>query len=196
MIRRLHADRDICDRIVDLLFRARQGLVGVHDGAVTFVRGKVAIAVVGDESAETLPEIQKPVFRPQVHQPVAAGGPGQAHDTAHARSHFQKGTEAFSLVAFEARELINDYHVVVKGKITLLHQPLHIFPIDDVYRHILHQCCFPLQLIADRHRIGQAVQMVPFLNFGGPGVAGDAERGDDQYLPDEKAVKAKVKDGG
>ena len=153
---RLHADRDIRYGVIDLFLRAGEGLVRVDDGAVALVRGKVAIPVVGNEAPQPFAKIKEPVLGPQVHQAVAAGGPCQSDDAPDAGSHLQQGAEAFCLIALEAGQLVDDHHVVVKGQIALLDQPLHVFPVDDVHGCILHQSGFPLQLRSDCHREGQA----------------------------------------
>ena len=196
MICRLHADRDIRDGVVDLFLCAGEGLIRVDDGAVALVRGKVAVAVMGDEAPQPLAEIKESILGPQVHQAVAAGGPCQSDNAPDAGTHLQQGAEAFCLITLEAGQLVDDHHVVVKGQVALLDQPLHVLPVDDVHGSVLHQGGFPLQLRSDRHREGQAPEMIPFADLRWPCVPRHTERGDYQHLADQEAVETQVEDGG
>ena len=117
MICRLHADRDIRDGVVDLFLCAGEGLIRVDDGAVALVRGKVAVAVMGDEAPQPLAEIKESILGPQVHHAVAAGGPCQSDNAPDAGTHLQQGAEAFCLITLEAGQLVDDHHVVVKGQV-------------------------------------------------------------------------------
>ena len=78
----------ITPKQADLILRAGKRLVRIHDRAVALVRGKVAVAVVGDKSAQPLTQVQEPVLGPQVQQAITAGGPCQTDDAPDTGSHF------------------------------------------------------------------------------------------------------------
>ena len=54
----------------------------------------------------------------------------------------------------------------------------------------------PLYLAPHRQRPGQAPEVVPLPQLGGPSIPRHPERGDDQHLPHQKAVQTQVKEGG
>ena len=63
-----------------------------------------------------------------------------------------------------------DFLGLKEGDTALLNQPLHVFPVDNADVGWLQQGCFPFLLRTDGHGIGQHFQVIPFLNFGRPGI--------------------------
>ena len=151
---------------------------------------------MGDEPTEPLAHIENAELRPQIHKTVAAGCAGQPHDAFDTGADFQQTTESLCLVALKGGQLIDDHHVVVKGNAALLNEPLDILPIDDVHADPLPECRLALGFRADRHRVGQPMQMIPLVDLRRPCISGDTQRCDDQHLADQKAVQAEVEDGG
>jgi len=152
------------------LLRSGEGLVGEHHLTVALIRLEVPSAVVGDVSSQPLAHVQEPELRPEVHQTVAGGCASQPHDALDAGTDFQQGAEPFSLVGLEGGQLIDHYHVVVKGKAAVLNEPLDVLPVDDVHEGPLMQRRLPLDLAPHRQRPGQAPEVVPLFDLGGPSV--------------------------
>ena len=175
------------------LLRSGEGLVGEHHLTVALIRLEVPSAVVGDVSSQ---HVQEPELRPEVHQTVAGGCASQPHDALDAGTDFQQGAEPFCLIGLEGRQLVYHHHVVVEGEAAVLNEPLDVLPVDDVNKSPLIKRRFPLNLAPHRQRPGQALEVVPLPQFGGPCVPRHSERGDDQHLPHQKAVQTQVKEGG
>ncbi len=196
MVGGLHADGDVRDSAVDCFLRAGQRLVGEHHLPAALVRKKIVRSVLPDEAAEALSHIQQPVFGPQIHKAVCGRGAGQADDAADARADLHQRPEAFCPVAFEGRQLVDHHGVEVKGDAALLNEPLDVFPVDHADIRPPQKRRPALGLGAHRHGAGQKRQVIPFLNLGGPCVAGHAERRDYQNTVSLEAVKQQVIQGG
>ena len=151
---------------------------------------------MGDKPTEPFSHIEDTELRPQVHKTVAAGRAGQSHDALDAGADFQQTAESLSLVTLEGGQLIDDHHVEVKGNAALFNEPLHILPVDDVHADPLPERRLALGFRADRHRVGQPMQMIPLVDLRRPCISGDTQRSDDQHLANQEAVEAEVEDGG
>ena len=188
VIRRPHGNGDVSDLSVDLIFRAGPGLIGENLLHATLVGNKVGFAVPGDKPSEPLAHVQEPELCPQIHQTVAAGCTRQAYDTLHGWPHLQEALESFCLPAFEGRQLVDHNHVIPEGQAAVFHQPLHVFPVDDVQEGRPHQRCQTLLFGADGHTVAQALQVIPFLKLRRPCVPGHPQRGNHQHPADFKGI--------
>ena len=151
---------------------------------------------MGDEPTEPLAHIENAELRPQIHKTVAAWRAGQAYDALDSGADLQQTAEPLCLIAFEGGQFIDDYHVIVKRDAALLNEPLDIFTVDDVHADLLPECCLALGFRADRHRVGQPMQVVPLVNLCRPCISGDTKRRNDKHLANQEAVEAEVEDGG
>jgi hypothetical protein len=77
-------------------------------------------------------------------------------------------------VVFEGRELVDNHHIVVKGKAGLVDQPLQVLTVDNRDIRILHQRRLSLLGSPDCDRIGQTRKVTPFLDFRRPCITGDS----------------------
>lgn len=196
MVCRFHGDGDVGDGVVDLFFRTGQRFITEHHLTIALIRTEEGVSVMGDEPTEPLAHVEDAELRPQIHEPVGRRGAGQSHDTFDAGADFQQTAEPLCLIALEGGQLIDDHHVVVEGDVAFLNEPLDILPVDDVHADPLPECRLALGFRADRHRVGQPMQMIPLVDLRRPCISGDTQRCDDQHLADQKAVQAEVEDGG
>ena len=183
IILRLHGDCDIGDGVVNLFLRAGPWLIGEHYLRVPLVRREIPVTVASDVPSQPLSHIKDAVFRKKVHQPVAGRRPCQADDPFHIRTHLQQAPEPVRLPALERGKLIDDHHVEVKGDPAVVHQPVHVFPVDDVNVRIFCQGSQPFLPGTDGHRIPDAFQVVPLLNLSWPGIPAYPQGRNDKHLP-------------
>ena len=148
-----HGDGDVGDFLMDGILCTGEGLVGEHHLSVTLVRLEVGVAVMGDESSQPLPHVQETELRPKVHETVAGGSAGQPNDALDRGANLEERSEPLCLVAFEGGQLIDDHHVVVKGDVAVLDEPLDILTVDDVHEGSLLEGGFSFCLAAHCHGI-------------------------------------------
>jgi len=196
VIRRPHGNGDVSDFSVDFILSTRPGLIGENLLHTAFVGNKVGFAVPGDKPSEPLAHVQEPELCPQIHQTVAAGCTRQAYDTLHGWPHLQEALEPFCLPAFKGRQLVDHNHVIPEGQAAVFHQPLHVFPVDDVQEGRPHQRCQTFLFGADRHTVAQILQMIPLLNFRRPCVLCHPQRSDYQHPADLKGIQAQLLNSG
>lgn len=191
-----HADGDVGNVVVDGLVRAGAEVPVVDDGAVAPAWCEVLVTVVGDVFAEALAVVDESERRPDIQQGIGGWGAGKAHDAVYLRANFLEGFEAFRLRVFKAREFVDDDHVVGPAVTVVLHKPGNVFSTDGVDVGLSAGGGFALFCGSDDGADGEAGQVVPFVEFCGPCVAGDSDGCDDENLLGFEAVADEVVDGG
>ncbi|MPM91991.1 hypothetical protein SDC9_139125 [bioreactor metagenome] len=92
----------------------------------------------------------------------------------------------------EGRQLINHHHIEVKGNAALIHEPLDVFPVDDVDVGASHQCRPALGFCSDSHGAYEVLEMIPLIRFSRPCVPCYTQRCDDQHPVNLEAVKQQI----
>ena len=131
MVCRLHGHAEVAQSSIDLLLRARLQLVLIGQPAVG--RGKIQIEVAAHGASQSLPSIQQKHLRPQILQPVGSGRAGESYHAPELSQHLLQRQKAFRPAVFEGRKLVDHQHI--EGQLSpgiVLHQPFHVFPVDDV----------------------------------------------------------------
>ena len=191
-----HGDGHVPDAPVDLRLCAGARLVREDLVHVPCIRHEELVAVVCNEPAQALAHVQQTELCPQIHQAIAGGCAGQADDTLDPRPDFQQAPESLGLVALEGGQFVNHDHVVFPADAAVLDEPLHILTVDDVQEGFLPKRRQALLCCTNSHRPGQPFQVIPFLNFGGPCVAGHPQGCDYQHPVYVETVEAQIVERG
>ena len=101
----------------------------------------------------------------------------------------------FGLVAFEAAGLVHNHHVERPVILVIIHQPHHIFPVDDINICRRIKCPDPFRLASQYRGHPQHLCVLPFILFPCPGSLGYLFRCDNQNLPDQEPVIFQLLDG-
>lgn len=168
----------------------------VDNIAVAFAGGEVLVSVVGDVFAKSLSVVDKSVGCPEVEEAVGGWGSCESDDSVDFGPDFFECFEAFGLWVFEARQFVNDDHVVGPVVFVVVDEPRDVFSADGVDVCLLVGGCFPLWGGARDGADGESCEVVPFFDFVWPCVACDAGWCDDERSPGLEAVSDEFVDGG
>ena len=196
IVRALHGDADVRDGAIDGVFRAGFWLVGEDHLPAAPIRDEVALAVAGDGAAETLTHVDEVDLGPEILQAIRGRGGGETDEAGGFGTDLAEGFEALRLGAFEGTELIDDDAAAAEVEEAGLDKPGDLFAVGDVDQGGLSEGRFPRFRRTGHDRIREAAEMIPLLNFIGPGGQGDADGRDDQDTVDLETVKDQFLQGG
>ena len=169
----LHGDGDVGDFAIDCFLRAGQGDVIVDDAGVGIHdrRSEIRLPVSADEPAEPDALVDQEGLCPQVHQAVAGRGAGESDHPLDLWPDLPQRLPSLALVILERGELVDYHHIEGPGPVQLfqiVHQPFHVFPVDDVDVGRGTQGGLTLLDAAYHHGHMQEIQTVPFEPFFRP----------------------------
>ena len=89
------------------------------------------------------------------------------------------------------------YNIIKKaeGDAAVFHQPLDVFPVDQVDVRLPEKGGFALGLRADDYGVLQIPQMIPLFDLAAPCISGDSQRGYYQDPVGFEAVEKKLSQG-
>ena len=142
-------------------------------------RSEIEVKVAAHRSAQPLTAIQQKYLRPQILQTVGRGRAGKSHHAAELSQHLLQRQKAFRPAVFEGRKLVDHQHI--KGQLSpgvVLHQPFHVFTVDDVQLRLSAERLNALLGRAEDALHPQPFQVLPFGQLADPGIPRHPQRGD------------------
>ena len=139
------------------------------------------------ETTEPFPQIYEPVFRPEIHEPVAAGSAREAHYPPHKRAHLQKSLKSLGLGVFETGQLVEDKHIPLPFTAVFFYQPGDNIPVDHIQISFLVQGIAPFAGCSNRNGVAQSLQVTPLCQLIRPDL-GHADRADNKDTPNFKPI--------
>ena len=189
-----HRQRHVTNRRIDLILSTHAWLIGEDLHPITLIRREPALAITGNETAQTLAAVKQTELRPYIHQPVRRGRAGQPDPALHKGPHFHQRREPLRTMVFEAGEFVDDNHVERPRAPKLANEPWDVFAVDDGYHRRRRESVQPVLFGANSDRDGEPVKVIPLRYFGGPGIAGYPQWCDDEDSVDGEVVEHELPD--
>ena len=169
VVLRFHGDADVRNGIQHSALRTVFGLVGKNLCAAPLVRVKITLTVGAQGLPQALSAVQQVNLCPQVNEALRGRRAGQQDHPLDETPHPPHGFPALALAVLKAGALIKHHHVKGPGLFVVVHQPLHIFPVDDIDVRRSVEGFDALGGAAQHHRGAEVLEVVPLGGLLAPG---------------------------
>ena len=196
VVLRFHGNADVRNGRQHGALRSVLGLVAENLGPAPLVRVKVSLPVGAQGRPQTLTTVQEIHLGPQVNEALGGRRAGQQDHPLDETADSPHGLKALALGVLKAGTLIQDHHVKGPGLLVVVHQPLHIFPVDDVDVRRGAEGLYALGRAPQHRGDAQVLQVVPPCRLLLPGGLRHLFGGHHQHLGHLPAEILEDVDGG